>query len=487
MKNKKVWFITGGQHLYGTDAFAEMNAHSEEIAAYLDKFLPVGVVSKGLVTLPDEIANVFKAANEADDCIGVITWMHVFSPSKMWISGLNLLQKPLLHLHTQYNCEIPWDTIDMDFMNLNQSAHGDREHGFIATRMGLNRKVVAGYWKNKEVVSEVESWARAAAGYAFSKSLKVARFGDNMRYVAVTEGDKVEAEIKFGWQVNGYGVGDLTDVIATVTDEEVDAQMKVYSERYEMNTDNIEAVREQALYEVGMKKFLDEGGFKAFTNTFEDLHNLNQLPGLATQDLLYDGYGFGAEGDWKTSALTAIMKYMAQGRDGATVFMEDYTYHLEEGNEMALGAHMLEVCPSIAANKPKIEVHPLGIGGKNPPARLVFDSKPGEAVAATIIDMGNRFRMIVSTMEVVKNEHKMPKLPVASVLWKPHPDLKTSAECWIYAGGAHHTCLSTALTVDELRDFAKMCDIEFILIDENANVDALQKELLYNDIIYKLK
>ncbi len=487
MKNKKIWFITGGQHLYGTDAFDQMKSHANEIAEYLDSRLPVGVVSKGLVTLPEEISAAFKAANADDDCIGVITWMHVFSPSKMWISGLNILAKPMLHLHTQYNREIPWDTIDMDFMNLNQSAHGDREHGYIATRMSVSRKVVAGYWKNEKVVSEIESWARAAAGFAFSKALKVCRFGDNMRYVAVTEGDKVEAEIKFGWQVNGYGVGDLTDVIADVTDEEIEAQMAVYRERYEMNTDNIDAVREQALYEVGIKKFMENGGFKAFTTTFEDLHNLNQLPGLAVQDMLLDGYGFGAEGDWKTSALTAIMKYMAKGKDGATVFMEDYTYHLEEGNEMALGAHMLEVCPSIAANKPKIEVHPLGIGGKNPPARLVFDAKPGEAVAATIIDMGNRFRMIVSTMEVVKNEHEMPKLPVASVLWKPYPSLAESAECWIYAGGAHHTCLSTALTVDELRDFADICGIEFVLIDKNTDVNTLRKELFYNDMIYKLK
>lgn len=487
MKDKTVWFITGGQHLYGTDAFAEMNSHSEEIANFIDAKVPVKVISKGLVTLPEEISAMFKAANEDERCVGVITWMHVFSPSKMWISGFNLLQKPLLHLHTQYNREIPWDTIDMDFMNLNQSAHGDREHGYIATRMGISRKVVAGYWQNNDVISEIDAWTRAAAGYAFSKELKVARFGDNMRYVAVTEGDKVDAEIKFGWQVNGYGVGDLTDVIAEVTDAEVDEQMKIYADRYEMNTDNVVAVREQALYEVGIKKFMENGGFKAFTTTFEDLHNLNQLPGLAVQDMLLDGYGFGAEGDWKTSALTAVMKYMAQGKDGATVFMEDYTYHLEEGNEMALGAHMLEVCPSIAENKPKIEVHPLGIGGKNPPARLVFDAKPGEAVAVSIIDMGNRFRMIVSTMEVVKNEHKMPKLPVASVLWKPYPDLKTSAECWIHAGGAHHTCLSTALTVEEMRDFARMCDIEFVLIDKNSNVNELEKELLYNDIIYKFK
>lgn len=487
MKNKTVWFVTGGQHLYGTDAFSKMESDSRDIASYLDARLPVRVVSKGLVTLPDEITKIFRDANSDEDCIGVITWMHVFSPSKMWISGFNILNKPLLHLHTQHNREIPWDDIDMDFMNLNQSAHGDREHGFIATRMGIERKVVAGYWQDAKVVSEIESWARASAGYAFSKSLKVARFGDNMRYVAVTEGDKVEAEIKFGWQVNGYGVGDLTDVIAKVTDEEVDAQMKIYSDRYEMNTDDIAAVREQALYEVGLKRFLEDGDFGAFTTTFEDLHGLNQLPGLAVQDLLCDGYGFGAEGDWKTSALTAVMKYMAKGKEGATVFMEDYTYHLEEGGEMALGAHMLEVCPTIAANKPKIEVHTLGIGGKNPPARLVFDSKPGEAVAATIIDMGNRFRMIVSTMEVVKNEHKMPKLPVASVLWKPHPDLRTSAECWIYAGGAHHTCLSTALTVSELRDFANIAGIEFVLIDENASVEAIRRELLINDVLYKIK
>ncbi len=414
-------------------------------------------------------------------------WMHVFSPSKMWIAGLSALQKPMLHLHTQYNREIPWDTIDMDFMNLNQSAHGDREHGFIVSRMGIQRKVVVGYWQNEEVIEKIDSWMRAAAAWDFSKHLKVARFGDNMREVAVTEGDKVEAQIKFGWSVNGYGMGDLVEVINSITDEEIEARLKEYAERYEYNTDNREAVRVQAKYECGLRKFMEKGGFGAFTTTFEDLHGLRQLPGLAVQNMLADGYGFGAEGDWKTSALTAVMKYMAGGLKGGTVFMEDYTYHLEKGKELALGAHMLEVCPTIADDKPKIEVHPLGIGGKEDPARLVFNGQQGKAVAATILDMGNRFRMVVSTMELVKIKRKMPKLPVARVLWKPLPNLATSAEAWILAGGAHHTCLSNALTVENLRDFAEIAGIEFVVIDENTNIEQFKKELIYNDIYYKLK
>lgn len=486
MKNKEFWFITGGQHLYGTDAFAEMNAHSQEIADYLSSKLPCKVVCKGLVTLPDEIEKTVREANYDDKCAGVIMWMHVFSPSKMWIAGLKALQKPMLHLHTQYNREIPWDTMDMDFMNLNQSAHGDREHGFIVSRMGISRKVVVGHWQNEDVIEKIEAWQRAAAAWDFSKSLKVARFGDNMREVAVTEGDKVEAQIKFGWSVNGYGMGDLVEVINSVTDEEVNAKLNEYNEKYEMNTDNIDAVRIQAQYEVGMRKFLEDGGFGAFTTTFEDLHGLRQLPGLAVQNMLADGYGFGAEGDWKTSALTAIMKYMAQGLEGGTVFMEDYTYHLEQGNEMALGAHMLEVCPTIAQDKPKIEVHPLGIGGKEDPARLVFNGQQGKAVAATIIDMGNRFRMIVATMDLVEITEKLPKLPVARVLWKPLPSLAVSAESWILAGGAHHTCLSNSLTVEHLRDFAEIAGIECLVIDENTNINDFKKEILYNDVAYKL-
>ncbi len=486
MKNKEFWFITGGQHLYGTDAFAEMEAHSREISEYLSSKLPCRVVSKGLVTLPDEILNVITEANYDKNCAGVIMWMHVFSPSKMWIAGLKALQKPMLHLHTQYNREIPWDTIDMDFMNLNQSAHGDREHGFIVSRMGLRRKVVVGHWQNEDVIEKIDAWMRAAAAWDYSKNLKVARFGDNMREVAVTEGDKVEAQIKLGWSVNGYGMGDLTEVIDKVTDAEIDAKMEEYGQKYEFNTDNMDAVRIQAKYECGIRKFLEDGGFGAFTDTFEDLHGLRQLPGLAVQNLLADGYGFGAEGDWKTSALTAVMKYMAQGLKGGTAFMEDYTYHLEKGSEMVLGAHMLEVCPTIAAGKPKIEVHPLGIGGKEDPARLVFDGQQGEAVAVTLLDMGDRFRMVCSVVDMVKVKKKMPQLPVARVLWKPQPDLAVGAEAWILAGGAHHTCLSNALTVEHLRDFAEIAGIELLVIDNKTEIPEFKKEIMYNDIYYKL-
>ncbi len=486
MDNREFWFITGGQHLYGTEAFAEMRAHSETISQHLSSKLPFKVVSKGLVTLPGEISEVIAEANHDKSCLGVIMWMHVFSPSKMWIAGLKALQKPMLHLHTQFNREIPWDTIDMDFMNLNQSAHGDREHGFIVSRMGIRRKVVVGHWQNQDVIEKIDSWMRAAAAWDYSNSLKVARFGDNMREVAVTEGDKVEAQIKLGWSVNGYGMGDLVQVIDAVTDAEVDAKMKEYAEKYEFNTDNTDAVRIQAKYECGIRKFLEDGGFGAFTDTFEDLHGLRQLPGLAVQNLLADGYGFGAEGDWKTSALTAVMKHMAKGLEGGTVFMEDYTYHLEQGKEMILGAHMLEVCPTIAAAKPKIEVHPLGIGDREDPARLVFDGQQGKAVAVTLLDMGDRFRMVCTVVELAKIKKKMPKLPVARVLWKPLPDLATAAEAWILAGGAHHTCLSNALTVENLRDFAEIAGIEFLVIDENTTVPEFKKELMYNEIYYRL-
>ncbi len=484
--SKEFWLITGGQHLYGTDAFAEMNAHSAEIAASLSERLPFRVLSKGLVTLPDEISAVVAEANTCADCLGVIMWMHVFSPSKMWIAGLKALQKPMLHLHTQYNREIPWDTIDMDFMNLNQSAHGDREHGFIVSRMGLSRKVVVGHWQNDDVAEKIGAWMRAADAWAFSNSLKVARFGDNMREVAVTEGDKVEAQIKLGWSVNGYGMGDLVEVINAVSDEDIEAKLKEYEERYEYNTTQREAVRVQAKYEVGMRCFLENGGFGAFTTTFEDLHGLRQLPGLAVQNMLADGYGFGAEGDWKTAALVAVMKRMAKGLDGGAAFMEDYTYHLEKGRELALGAHMLEVCPSIAEDKPKIEVHPLGIGGKEDPARLVFNGRQGRAVAATLLDMGDRFRLLVSEVELVKIKKKMPMLPVARVLWKPLPDLATSAEAWILAGGAHHTCLSDALTTQHLRDFAEIAGIECVVIDEKTDINDFKKDLRYNAVAFKL-
>ncbi|MDO4562890.1 MAG: L-arabinose isomerase [Clostridia bacterium] len=487
MNSKKIWFVCGGQHLYGTEAFSQMRSHANEIANALNEYTECKIVFKELVTTSAEITAVMRAANAEDSCVGIITWMHVFSPSKMWIEGFSLLQKPLLHLHTQYNREIPWDSIDMDFMNLNQSAHGDREHGFIGARMRLSREIVTGYWRDEDVCQSVAQWARCAAAYAFSKTLKVARFGDNMRYVAVTEGDKVEAQIKFGWSVNGYGMGDLTEVINNVSEGDVSAKMDEYNMRYEMNTNDVAAVAQQAKYEVGMRRFLDAEDCRAFTTTFEDLHGLKQLPGLAVQNMLFDGYGFGAEGDWKTSALTAVMKYMAQGLKGGTAFMEDYTYNFAGKDSAILGAHMLEVCPSVAAEKPKIEVHPLGIGGKEPPARLVFDGTDGHAVASAIIDMGDRFRMITISAQLLAISRSMPKLPVARLLWKPLPNLKTSATAWIMAGGAHHTCLSNALNENHMRTFARMCDMEFVLIDENCDLDALEKELLYNDVIYRLR
>lgn len=492
---KEFWFITGSQHLYGEETLKQVNAHSEEMAAYIDGHdaIPCKLVFKPVVTTPSEITNIIEEANADRKCTGVITWMHTFSPSKMWIAGFNILNKPLLHLHTQYNRDIPWDSIDMDFMNLNQAAHGDREHGFICTRMGISRKVVAGYWKDEKVLDRIAIWMRAAAAWSESKSLKVARFGDNMREVAVTEGDKVEAQIKLGWSVNGYGVGNLVKYINAVTDEEINTLVKEYDEKYEISSDTrndaakMASIREQARIEAGMKKFLTQGDFGAFTTTFEDLHGIKQLPGLAVQRLMEQGYGFGGEGDWKTSALTRIMKYMATGLKGGTSFMEDYTYHFEPGNEMVLGAHMLEVCPTLAADKPKIEVHPLGIGGKEDPARIVFDGDAGKAIAVTMIDMGNRFRMIVHELNMVKVETPMPNLPVARVLWKPEPDLYTGAEAWILAGGAHHTCLSYALTAEHLRDFAEIAGIEFILIDKDTDIHSLKKELRFNEIEWKLK
>ncbi len=491
---KEFWVITGSQHLYGEETLKQVNAHSKEIVDYFNTSskLPCKVVFKPVVTTPEEIYNVMEEANADKNCTGIITWMHTFSPSKMWIPGFNILNKPLLHLHTQYNRDIPWDRIDMDFMNLNQSAHGDREHGFICTRMGLSRKVVAGYWKDENAINRISIWMRAASAWSESKNLKVARFGDNMREVAVTEGDKVEAQIKLGWSVNGYGVGDLVKYVNVVTNEEIESLLKEYAEKYEISDetkadkDKMSAIAEQARIELGMKAFLQKGDFGAFTTTFEDLYGLKQLPGLAVQRLMEQGYGFGGEGDWKTSALTRIMKYMASGLEGGTSFMEDYTYHFEPGNEMVLGAHMLEVCPTLAANKPKVEVHTLGIGGKDDPARLVFDGGEGKAIAVTIVDMGNKFRMIVNELDMIKVDIPMPKLPVARILWKPQPTLQTAAESWILAGGAHHTCLSYALTTEHLRDFAEIAGMEFVLIDKDVDINSLKNELRLNDILWKL-
>lgn len=489
LKNYEFWLIVGSQDLYGEDVLKTVNEHAKIMVDGFnaDPSIPCTMVFKPVVRNSSEIYETISAANNDPKCAGIVTWMHTFSPSKMWIRGLNILHKPWLHINTQFNRDIPWDKIDMDFMNLNQSAHGDREHGFIGTRMRIPRKVISGHWENEAMRKRMAGWMRAAVGADESRRLRVLRISDNMRDVAVTEGDKVEAHIKLGWQVDHYGVGDIIKLVESVTDQEIDAQMTEYAQNYDMATDNIEAVRYQAREEVALKKFMEQGGFGAFHTNFQDLQQLRQLPGLAAQDLMRQGYGFAGEGDWKTAALTRIMKVMAQGLPGGTAFMEDYTYHFEPGNEMNMGAHMLEVCPSVADERPQIKVVPLGIGDREDPARVTFKAQQGPAVLATIIDMGDRFRMIVNDVVCQKQEHDMPNLPVAGVLWKPLPSLETSAEAWILSGGAHHSVISYGLTAEELRDFAEIMDIEFIHIGAHTDINELKKELTWNDVVWKLK
>ena len=486
---KQFWFIVGSQFLYGPDVLDIVAARAAEMAEKMNAsgILPGEIVYKATVKTDAEITQCMKDANYDDNCLGVISWCHTFSPSKMWIHGFDLLRKPYCHLATQYNRKIPNEEIDMDFMNLNQAAHGDREHGFIGARMHLPRKVIAGYWQDKEVLEELGAWMRAAIGYDFSRKLRIARFGDNMRDVAVTEGDKVEAQIKLGWQVDYWPVGHLVEVMNSVTDEEVEAQYQSYLDRYELVTDNIASVKYQAREEVAMRKILDREGAKAFINTFQDLYGMEQLPGIASQNMMADGYGYGGEGDWKVSGMTAIMKAMAEGLEGGTVFMEDYTYDLEPGNEVSLGAHMLEVCPSMAADKPKIQVHHLGIGDRKDPARLVFEGKAGPGIVVSLIDMGGRMRMIIQDIEVIKPILEMPNLPVARVMWKPAPDLLTGVRCWIHAGGAHHTVLSTAVTAEMMKDWCEIMQIECVHITKDTTVEEFKKELFYNDIAWKLK
>lgn len=483
------WFITGSQHLYGPETLAEVAKHVKIMTDQLNKTagLPCNLVLKPTVTTPEEITKVMDEANHDPNCAGIITWMHTFSPSKLWINGFSILNKPYCHLHTQFNRKIPNEEIDMDFMNLNQSAHGDREHGFIAARMRLPRKIVVGYWEDEDVQQKLGSWMRSAVGAAESRKLKVMRFGDNMRQVAVTEGDKVEVQIKLGWQVNTTAVGDLAEEIVKVTNAESDALLEEYNKKYEMATDNLNAVRYQAKEEIAIKRMLDAEGCGAYTNTFEDLHGMEQLPGLASQRLMEAGYGYGGEGDWKVSAMTRIMKVMAEGLKGGTAFMEDYTYDFTPGEELALGSHMLEVCPTLAAHKPRIEVHPLGIGGKNDPARLVFEGPPGDAIVVSLVDMGGRLRMIVQDVKAVKPIYEMPNLPVARVMWKPYPDLKTGAEAWILAGGAHHTVFSYALNAEHMRDWAEIMDIEFVHIHKDICIHDFKQQLQLADLIWKLK
>jgi L-arabinose isomerase len=485
--NKEVWFVTGSQNLYGSETLKQVDLDSEDIAKALDASsdIPVKVVFKPVLKSPDEIYNCCLEANNSSECIGLITWMHTFSPAKMWIQGLDVLNKPFVHLHTQYNRDIPWDEIDMDFMNLNQSAHGGREFGFICSRMRINRKVIVGHWQDENVQKKLGIWCRAAVGYDESKNLKICRFGDNMRYVAVTEGDKVEAQRVLGWQVNYHGVGDLVASMETISEEEIDALMEVYAADYKLDDKGNKNVRYQAKIELGLKKFLDENGYKAFTTNFEDLHGLKQLPGLASQRLMEQGYGFGAEGDWKQSALVRIMKVMGEGLEGGCSFMEDYTYHLDPKCPAILSAHMLEICPTVAKDKPAIEVHPLGIGGKDAPARFVFDVPEGDGINATLVDMGGRMRMIVNPVTCIKPE-PLPKLPVARALWVPAPNLEIGAAAWIIAGGAHHTSFSMALDNECLEDFAEMLNLEFVVIDNDTKITDFKKELKWNDLYYHL-
>jgi L-arabinose isomerase len=486
----EAWFITGSQHLYGPETLAQVAKHSQQVAEALGTALPIKVVYKPVLTGPDEIYKLIQEANVTPNCVGLIAWMHTFSPAKMWINGLKILQKPLAHLHTQFNRDIPWGDIDMDFMNMNQSAHGDREFGFIGTRMQVKRKVVVGHWQSADVHERLSIWARAAAAWADWQGARIVRFGDNMRYVAVTEGDKVEAEIQFGYSVNTYGIGDLVAVINEGTDAEIDALLSTYEQEYQLADPLLaggsqrESLREAARIEVGMRKFLQNTKAIGFTDTFEDLHGMAQLPGIATQRLMAEGYGFGGEGDWKTSALVRAMKVMGSGLPGGNSFMEDYTYHFQPGNEQVLGSHMLEICPSIAEGKAKVEVHPLGIGGKADPARLVFNCPAGPALNATIVDLGHRFRLVVNEVEAVAPEHELPKLPVARVLWKVQPDLATGAAAWIYAGGAHHTGYSQNLTTEYLEDFADMAGIECVVIDEDTKLRRFKNELRYNEVAF---
>ena len=488
----EVWFITGSQHLYGPETLDQVAANSQKITAALSASddIPIKVVFKPVLTTPEAITALCQAANAAQNCVGLVTWMHTFSPAKMWIAGLSLLKKPFVHLHTQFNQEIPWDAIDMDFMNLNQSAHGDREFGFICSRMGLNRKVVVGHWSDEDVQAQLGTWTRAACAWADAQGMKIARFGDNMRAVAVTEGDKVAAQARLGYAVYGYGVGDLVATINSVSSEQVEDILAEYETEYDLMPSLQEggefraSLTAAAKIEAGMRAFLEAGNFKAFTTTFEDLHGLPQLPGLAVQRLMADGYGFGAEGDWKTAALVRSMKVMSAGLEGGTTFMEDYTYHFGPDGDKVLGAHMLEVCPSIAAGKPKLEIHPLGIGGKADPARLVFNTKIGPGINATVLDMGNRFRMVVNEVEVVPTEAPLPNLPVARALWVPRPNLKVAAAAWILAGGAHHTGFSHAVSAECLQDFAEMADMEFVTIDADTDVTNFKKELRWNELYY---
>ncbi len=493
LKNLEVWFVTGSQDLYGEETLKQVAIHSQEIAASLNNsaVIPVTVVFKPTVKSPEEIYAICAEANAATNCIGIITWMHTFSPAKMWIRGLSILHKPLLHLHTQFNRDIPWSEIDMDFMNLNQSAHGDREFGHIMSRLRLKRKVVVGHWQDPNVLERINAWARAAAGWNDWQGARFVRFGDNMRYVAVTDGDKVEAERVFGYSVNTHGIGDLVKVINEVSDADVEKLIAEYYEQYNVAASlkkgaaQHQSLIDAAKIEMGLKYFLEAGNYKGYTDTFEDLHGMKQLPGIGSQRMMSYGYGFGGEGDWKTSALVRAMKVMGAGLKGGNSFMEDYTYHFDPKNPLVLGSHMLEICESIADGKANCEIHPLGIGGKEDPVRLVFNVAAGPALNASVVDMGNRFRLLVNEVEAVAPIADLPKLPVARVLWKPYPNMNDGCAAWILAGGAHHTCYSQNLTSEHMEDFAEMAGIEYVRIGQKTDLYQFRNELRWSEVYYR--
>ena len=494
LSNLEAWFVTGSQHLYGEAVLQKVGDNARHIARVLDEAaaIPVRVVAKPVVPTPEAISAVLQEADSSPTCVGVIAWMHTFSPAKMWIGGLTDLRKPLVHLHTQYNRDLPWAEIDMDFMNLNQAAHGDREFAFIQTRLRRGRKTVVGHWSDPTVAERLGAWSRAAAGWHEARRLKIARFGDNMRHVAVTEGDKVEAQARLGFSVNGYGVNELVQRVEATPDSDVDALIDAYEDGYDVGPalrrggERHAELRTAARIEAGLRSFVDEGGFGAFTDTFEDLGGLDQLPGIGVQRMMADGYGFGAEGDWKAAALVRILKVMAAGLPGGTSFMEDYTYHLGDPVPEVLGAHMLEVCPSLTSDRPSCEIHPLSIGGKSDPVRLVFDASPGPAVIVGLADLGDRFRLIASEVDVVEADAPLPNLPVARAVWQPRPSLATAAEAWLMAGGPHHTALTTSLGVEALTDFADIADLELVTIDAATTPAAFKRELRWNQAYYFL-
>jgi len=492
VSNKEVWFVTGSQDLYGEDTLRQVAEDAKKMVEGLNQAgLPLQIVWKPTVRSSEEIYNVCVEANSNANCVGVVTWMHTFSPAKMWISGLKVLHKPLCHLHTQFNREIPWNEIDMDFMNLNQSAHGDREYGHIVSRMRKPTKVVVGYWQDADVQGKLAVWMRVVNAWDDARDMKLARFGDNMNNVAVTDGDKVEAELKLGYHVDYYPIGDLVAYVNAVTDAEIKDMLAVYDKTYKVAPNaqkggkDRQSVVEAARQEIAMRKFFTERNIKAFTTNFDALHGMHQLPGLASQRLMGDGYGFGGEGDWKTAALVRTMKVMALGLEGGTSFMEDYTYNMAPGNMAALQAHMLEVCPSIAKETPRLDVFPLGIGGKADPARLLFDTAPGDGIASTIVDMGNRFRMIVNEVKVI-DAKPMPKLPVANAFWIPQPNLQVGSEAWILAGGTHHTSFSKALTTEYIEDYAEIAGIELLYIDKDTKIRQFKQEMRTNEVYYMM-